>query len=328
MKIPLQLPFPKLIPSSKINLGNNILLLGSCFTQNIGQRLSEAKFPVIINPRGISFSPLSIAHCLNDCLTDKSYNPKDLFKHNGIWHSYNFHSSFSAPVQEEAVEKMNQSVHQASECLKEVDWIIVTLGTAFQYETLHDGKAVSVANCHQVPPDNFSRRLLSTPEITRTLKISIDAIKALNPEVKFIWTVSPVRHKKDGLVENNRSKGRLLEASHQLNELVSDSWYFPAYEILIDVLRDYRFYDLDWVHPNPLAVDIIWEQFQKQFFSENVQTFCDDLEKIQKTTSHRPRFQNSETYQQFLAASLTKIKQLEQRFPGLNLDSERAKLNK
>lgn len=320
----LQLSFPQPDqPITSIKHQDKILLLGSCFTEHIGKKLSEAKFSLYQNPHGILYSPISMANSLKACLDGKTYQQEALFLHHEVWHHWDFHSAFSNISREIALEKMNTSIAHANSFLKEADWLFLTTGSAFQYFFLKEEEAFPVGNCHKVPAGKFKKELLSISRITGIVQEVIAQVRAVNPKLKIIFTVSPVRHIRDGLVENSRSKARLLEATHQLLAVVPNSYYFPAYEMLLDVLRDYRFYENDWVHPSALAVNIIWEQFSKYFFTAATDSLLAEIQNIRQACLHKPLFPERKAHQDFVTQTLEKMNALKKRAPYLDFAAEK-----
>lgn len=323
----LQLPLPAPFPSEKMSHKDKIFIVGSCFAENIEGKLRDTKFKTLVNPHGIAFSPLAIARSLEDSLHKKVYRQEDLIDYEELWHSLSFHTDFSAPEAEAALNKMNQSTESAHGFLSQADWLVLTAGTAFQYYYLQkNGEESPAANCHKIPAVHFKKRLLSIAEIVDCLKIIIAEIRQVNPRLKIIWTVSPVRHVRDGLTENNRSKARLIEAFRQLADDITNSWYFPSYEILIDVLRDYRFYDYDLVHPSNLATDIIWQQFGLQFFTQMTNILVEEIQKIRVAAQHKPRFPGSSAHTKFVENTLRQIKNLAHQHPELDFFEEQGLL--
>ncbi|MEI2750388.1 MAG: GSCFA domain-containing protein [Ferruginibacter sp.] len=230
----------------KISHRHQLFLAGSCFTEQIGSKLSWHKFRTIDNPHGILFNPVSIAQAIHTYIINKEYKAEDLFYHHELWGSWDHHTRFSSPEQKNSLELINASQQKAHHFLKEANWLLLTLGSAFVYE-LEDKRVV--ANCHKVPADKFNKRLLKEAEVIAVLQHMIKELQQFNPALNIIFTISPVRHLRDGFVENNRSKATLISAVHQLTENNSGVFYFPAYELVIDDLRDYRFYAEDMVHP-------------------------------------------------------------------------------
>ena len=249
----------------KINHQHNLLLIGSCFTEQIGTKLANHKFAVLDNPNGILFNPVSITRSVSSYIDNKQYSGSDLFYQNESWNSWEHHSHFSHPDKRTCLKGINDSQTRAHDFLKKADWLLITLGSAFVYETSpltplreERGKYNNVvANCHKVPTDKFTKQLLPAEEVFADLKTMIEKVAAFNPALKIIFTISPVRHIRDGFVENNRSKAVLIQAVHKLIENNKNSFYFPAYELVIDDLRDYRFFAEDMVHPNYAATNYV-----------------------------------------------------------------------
>ena len=242
----------------KISHQHNLMLIGSCFTGQIGTKLAAHKFSVLDNPNGILFNPVSIVKSVTSYIENRQYTESDLFYQNESWNSWEHHSRFSNPDKQTCLTGINESQTGGYEFLKNADWLLITLGSAFVYEL--ENNAV-VANCHKVPTDKFTKRLLTEAEVFEGLQLMIEKTLAFNPGINIIFTISPVRHLRDGFVENNRSKAILIQAVHQLVEKNTDCFYFPAYELVIDDLRDYRFFAEDMVHPNYAATNYVWEKF-------------------------------------------------------------------
>src|SRR5690606_2964216 len=237
MQFALQLDIKPIAPS--IAYTDDILLMGSCFTEHISERLSQYKFSVCANPHGILFNPLSVAQSIGRYVSGKAYEENDLFYLNELWNSWAHHTRFSHTDKMKALTLMNQSLQEAHHSIGKAKWIIITLGSAFQYYLKKNN--LPVANNHRAPGQWFEKRLLDTPFIRQQLQESMEAVWQMNPEAHFMFTISPVRHIRDGVVENNRSKARLIEAVHSLCEKNQQTFYFPSYELVIDILRDYRF---------------------------------------------------------------------------------------
>jgi Mor family transcriptional regulator len=306
----------------KITHNEAILLSGSCFAANMGDRLTQAKFKVCVNPSGVVYNPAAIHDYLRRTLSGTPYTESDLFVSDGQYHSFGHHSSFSSANRDEALQKMNASREQAFACLKEGTWLIVTFGTAYVYR-LKSGNRI-VANCHKQPDALFDRSRMSVEEITDLWIPLLKAIRAINPCIKFLFTVSPIRHRKDGLHENQLSKATLLLAAEKLEQCTEQSYYFPAYEIMNDELRDYRFYAEDMVHPSPLAIDYIWERFQTCLMDEATQAAIREWQPIRRAIEHLPFNPQSEAYRDFLSQTLLKIEEYRKEFPYFDVDKERA----
>jgi hypothetical protein len=303
----------------KINHQQNLLLIGSCFTEQIGTKLSNHKFSVLDNPNGILFNPVSISKSISSYIDNIQYNQSDLFYQNECWNSWEHHSRFSKPGVAECLADINESQTKAHHFLKKADWLLITLGSAFVYEL--DNKEV-VANCHKVPTDKFVKRLLTAADVFTDLQKTIDKIVAFTPALKIIFTISPVRHLRDGFVENNRSKATLIQVVHQLIEKNNNCFYFPAYELIIDDLRDYRFFAEDMVHPNYAATNYVWEKFIATCIDEPSQQLMKEIAVIVAAKNHKPFNPTSEQHKKFLQTNLEKVKKLQQQFPYLHLKEE------
>ncbi len=308
----------------KINHQQNLLLIGSCFTEQIGTKLSNHKFAVLDNPNGILFNPSSIAKSISSYINNKQYTEADLFYQNECWNSWEHHSRFSHPDKKICLAAINGSQNTAHDFLKKADWLLITLGSAFVYQ-LENNKVV--ANCHKVPTDKFVKRLLSADEIFADLQSMIENAVTFNQGLKIIFTISPVRHLRDGFVENNRSKATLIQAVHQLVEKNGNYFYFPAYELVIDDLRDYRFFAEDMVHPNYAATNYVWEKFMAACIDESSQQLMKEIAAIVAAKNHKPFNPTSEQHKKFLQTNLAKVKKLQQQFSYLNLEEEAAFFN-
>lgn len=308
--------------------GDKIMLMGSCFTEHIGNALEELKFDVLQNPNGILFGPDAVCKSLLSYVTNKEYIEEDLFYLNEVWNSWDHHSRFSHINNEECLNGLNTSQQEAHDFLKEADWLIITLGSSFSYfltsppsvQQQREGEAV--ANCHRAPAGWFRKEMLETETIKNLLEDCIKQLKEFNPKLKFIFTVSPVRHIRDGVVENNRSKARLIESVHYVVEKIEEVFYFPAYELVIDVLRDYRFYDIDLVHPNYAATEYVLEKFAENCISEASRQLMKELKQIVIARKHRPFQPETKAHQQFLKTHFEKAKLLQEKYPFLNLKEE------
>ena len=281
-----------------VSHAERILLMGSCFAENMGRLLAENKFRVDMNPFGILYNPLSVSTALVEILKGKVYQEKGLF---------------SASSPEEVLEKINTRLSQAHRSVHELDWLMLTFGTAYVYEQKETRQVVS--NCHKLPESCFNRRILSVDEIVNEYTSLITSMVARNSHLKVLFTVSPIRHIRDGMHANQLSKSTLLLAIDRLQQLFPDHvFYFPSYEIVLDELRDYRYYADDMLHPSPLAVRYLWERFSEAFFSA--------IEDITKDLSHKPFHPESEAYQRFLGQIVLKIERLNGKYPYLDFQKE------
>jgi hypothetical protein len=318
MQLTLNVDIQPLQPS--ISYTDKILLVGSCFTENMSDRLVQHKFNVLANPHGILFNPMSVADSLDSYIEGKAYTDDDTFYLNELWNSWDHHTRFSHIERRAALESINQSQQQATAFIKDAKWVVITLGSAFQYYLTETGKPV--ANNHRAPAQWFEKRLLDIETIQNRLSQTMEKLHALNPEAQILFTISPVRHIRDGVVDNNRSKARLIEAVHSLCGQYPHAHYFLAYELVIDILRDYRFYDIDFVHPNYLATSVVWEHFVKACMSPATQELMKEVHEITIARSHRPRFPQTEAHRKFMAGYAERVKKLAGKHPYLQLGGE------
>ena len=310
MKLQTQIPLKKQT-ENLINYASNILLFGSCFVENIGNKLEYFKFQNLVNPFGILFHPKAIEALIADSVGKKKYSEKDIFFYNEQWHSFDAHSKLSNPSKEILLLELNSQLGLTNQKIHNASHVIITLGTAWVYRFMVSENIV--ANCHKVPQKQFSKELLSVEEITQSLQNIIFLIKKVNPDVAIIFTVSPVRHLKDGFIENTQSKSHLITAIHStLNDKIH---YFPSYEIMMDELRDYRFYAEDMIHPNHLAIEYIWNRFKEVWISEDSNSIMDEVDVIQKGLQHKPFNPNSESHQKFLQNLEISKQQLKLKLP-------------
>lgn len=270
-----------------ISLDQSLLMFGSCFTTNIGERLLQGGFDVSVNPFGTLYNPLSIEAAIGNALTSRHYTEEHLIQDlQGIWHCMDFHSSFSSENTHTVLARINAAIQECNERIQTCDWVIITLGTSHVYRWKASGDVV--ANCHKLHPDNFQRMLLSPAEIEESIARLILSTRKFNPDVKFIFTVSPIRHKADGLHANQVSKSALILAINNIVNKFDDVIYFPAYEIMMDDLRDYRFYDDDMVHPSRVAVRYIYDAFADMFMTAKTINQSELNAKAAARERHRP----------------------------------------
>lgn len=315
-----RLTFPVAPLEPAIQYSDKLLLSGSCFAEEIGALLQQHKFNTLMNPNGILFNPLSIAQSMQSYLDGKQYGKEDLFLHEDLWHSWDHHSRFSTPSPEETLHAINQSQTAASQRLKEADWLIITLGSAFVYQLKENNRIV--ANCHKVPDAAFYKRMLTADEIIAALDNMMHRLFFSNRKVNILFTVSPVRYVRDGVVENNLGKAVLLQAVHHLVNKFDRLFYFPAYELVIDDLRDYRFYKEDLVHPNELAIRYVWDHFTAACLHPEGQVLLAQVKDLLRAKQHRPFNPQTPQHRQFLAAYLKKAQALAAAHPFLDLREE------
>lgn len=301
----------------KTDHNSRLFLAGSCFVENIGEKLDYYQLPNFRNPFGILYHPVAIENLIVKAAKNYSYSSEDIFFHNERWHCFEAHSALSDPSKKVFLERLNSRLDSTRQYLKKVSHVIFTLGTAWVFKGLESG--VPVANCHKIPQKKFSKEISSVQEIQRSLEKSISLIKKLNPEAQIILTVSPVRHLKDGFIQNQRSKAHLISAIHNtLEGAAYPIHYFPSYEIVMDELRDYRFYGEDLIHLNNVGVNIIWSKFSDAWVSEKAFSIFQEIEQIRKGILHRPFNEKSEAHKAFLQKLYQKITYLQSRYPHIS----------
>lgn len=291
-----RLTFP-LEKSLELKHQQKIVTIGSCFSEEIATKLIDYKFKVLKNPFGVLFHPIAILNVIKKAINNEKFIEQDVHFFNKMYFIWDIHSKFNELSQEELLKNCNHKISELNTFLKESEVIFITLGTSFVYELIETKKIV--ANCHKVPANKFHKKLLTEYEIIEILQSIISELQKINQKLKIVFTVSPVRHTKDGIFENNVSKGRLLSAIYSVLEN-ENVFYFPAYELIVDDLRDYRFYKKDLIHPNELAIDYVWEKFSEMYFSENTKKINLMIEKLNKSYLHIAKNTNTEEYQKLI----------------------------
>lgn len=309
MKLKTQIPLSK-ETRNPIDYNSKVFLLGSCFSENIGEIFNYFKFQSVQNPFGILFHPNAIETLITNAINEKKYSDKDIFLLNERYHCFDAHSQLSNASKEAILNNLNKSIKTTYQQIKESTHIIITLGSSWVYRLIESDKIV--ANCHKIPQKKFLKELISIDEIEEILASIIVLIREINPTVNFIFTVSPVRHLKDGFVENQQSKSHLISAIHQLIEPRKNLFYFPSYEIMMDELRDYRFYEEDMIHPNKIAIKYIWNRFSENWISEVSKQTMNKVASIQKKIQHKPFNENSAAHQKFLKNLQKEIQEVKQ----------------
>jgi len=300
-----------------IDYQSKILSFGSCFAENMAFKFDYFKFQNSCNPFGILFHPIAIENCISRSVNLELFEEKELFFNNERWHNFDVHSDLSNLNKESLLREINHLLIATNNQIVEASHIIITYGTSWVYRNKHTNKLV--ANCHKVPQNQFDKELLSVATIEESIQNTINLIEKINPNCTIIFTVSPVRHIKDGFVENQRSKANLIAAIHSNLALQNNAKeYFPSYEIMMDELRDYRFYADDLLHPNQMAIDYIWGQFVTSSFDEGAFTTMNEIESIQRDLSHRPFNPESESHQKFQTQLENKINKIKSKFPFMN----------
>lgn len=313
MEFRTQIPISK--STNPIDYNSNIMSLGSCFAENIGDKFQYFKFQITTNPFGIIFNPVAIEMLISRVVNNKQFTENDIFFHNDLWHCYEVHSELSHPDKETFLTNLNLKIQQSHNLIIQSTHSIITYGTSWVYRNKQTGKIV--ANCHKIPQNQFEKEILSIQVIEQSIKNTIDLIRKINSSCHFIFTISPVRHIKDGFIENNISKSHLIAAIHSSNFQLPASSYFPSYEIMMDELRDYRFYAEDMLHPSQVAIGYIWERFVENYIFEENQTTMEEVSSIQKGLAHRPFHSHTADHQKFLNALNTKIRMLQKKFPHI-----------
>ena len=314
----LQTNIPITVKENQIDYTSSILLLGSCFVENIGEKLDDVKFQTLQNPFGILFHPIAIEKIIVRALTNVPFTEEEVFFKNEHWYCFEVHSTINATNRDEFLTLLNSKLAALKEYLINSSHIILTFGTAWVYRFLETQKIV--ANCFKIPQKEFDKELLLVGEISNSISNIISLIEKHNPKASIILTVSPVRHLKDGFIENNLSKAHLITAIHQVlnSKVVSGRHhYFPSYEIMMDELRDYRFYKEDMIHPNNIAVSIIWEAFNRAWVSLKTESLQKEIKSIQSGLKHKPFNPESKEHQLFLKGLRVKIIALKERIPYL-----------
>jgi len=300
-----------------------VLSVGSCFAERMGAFMTASKMSVDVNPAGIVFNPVSIASTLDLAVRGEPLGEDDLFHDGYLYHSWLHHSSFDHTQKDVALRAMNERILAAHRAMREAKVLIVTVGTAYVWRLKATGQVV--ANCHKMPANLFEKVLLSPLEAQKSLAAALEACRALNDELQVVATVSPVRHARDGLTQSSRSKAHLLAAVHAVADDMPFVRYFPSYEIVMDDLRDYRFFADDMLHPSPAAEEYIFDAFAACWLKDETRSIVAEVAKVQRAVAHRPRQPQSPAYQQHVDRALAELSRLE-RVHGLNMQEERGVL--
>lgn len=304
---------------------DNVVLLGSCFSDNIGAKMHGALINAMVNPMGTLYNPMSIARGVQRLINNEPVAGQDLFMQGGVWNSYDFHSRHSMPDKQATLDRMNSRIEQGHKALQEARLLTITMGTAIVYRLKTTGEVV--ANCHKVPQHEFERKMASVNEMVRTLDAMLTALHTFNPGLHIILTVSPIRHIADGLDVNSLSKASLRVAIHEVMMRHHDYCdYFPAYEIMLDDLRDYRFYSSDMVHPSDVAIEYIWQAFQATYLDDHSALAVARCERIHKRLQHRPMSANRETVDRFNSDTASVVRNLIKEYPYLDQHPELQKV--
>ena len=308
--------FRTLVPVSpsakKLNYGSKIMFIGSCFSEYIGNKLVETKFSIDNNPFGIVFNPLSISLQLEKLINPIEYTIDNLFLSEDVWCSFDHHSKFSCSDEQACLSTINKRLHESHHNLKSINALYITFGTSYVYYAKDSGKIVS--NCHKVPAKDFVRKKMTVQEIVSAYHQLIPQLQKFNPNIHLIFTVSPIRHWKDGAHENQLSKASLLLAIDEICSLYPNTSYFSSYEIVMDDLRDYRFYAEDMLHPNSLAINYIWDRFKECFMEPDTLLLMKEIEKVVQASKHKPFNAKTEAFQSFARQFYDKIQYLKEQY--------------
>jgi hypothetical protein len=295
-----------------IDFSSEIITLGSCFSDEMGAKFNYFKFKVNANPFGVVFNPKSIENLIKRAVNEIWFTENDLVFHNELWHSFDVHSDFSSVDKDLILNRLNNTLNLFITHLKMASHVYITFGTSWVY-VLHDSNKI-VSNCHKLPQSHFTKKLLTVQEIESSIRSIFELVKKVNPECNIVFTVSPVRHIKDGFVENQRSKSHLITAIH--NEISSQNNYFPSFEIMMDELRDYRFYAPDMLHPSTVAIDYIWQKFAEVSINSDLTEVLLEIDSVQKSLAHKPFNPETENHQKFLKNLNKKIETIQKIVPN------------
>ncbi|MGY0393193.1 GSCFA domain-containing protein [Bizionia sp. KMM 8389] len=300
---------------NQIDYNSQVLLLGSCFVENIGAKLEYFKFRNIQNPFGVLFHPKAIENLVCKAVNKKEYTEADIFFYNEQWHCFEAHSQLSNGSKELLLDALNKQIVKTREQLKTASHIVFTFGTAWGYKLKETNQWV--ANCHKISQKAFAKTLASVSDVSNSLQSITELVRQLNDTAEIIFTVSPIRHLKDGFIENTQSKAHLISAIHQHLESVDCASYFPSYELMMDELRDYRFYEADMIHPNQTAINYIWQAFKDVWVSGTASSTMETVDSIQKGRLHRPFNPNSDAHKKFIDNLDLKQALLQKEYPHM-----------
>jgi len=299
---------------------DNILTIGSCFAENMAVYFKLSRFNVLGNPFGVLYNPISIYNSLKFVVENREFSDSDLIFNQSEWHSFYHHSDFSNHQKGKILKDINLQNENTNRFLNSANFIVITFGTSYVYEFLANG--IVVSNCHKIPQKEFKYYKLNLDETQKAILNIVEMVEKFNPKIKFVLTVSPIRHWKNGAHNNQLSKANLLLAIDEVIKEKKNCIYFPSYEIIMDDLRDYRFYNSDLIHPNKIATDYIWEKFSNSVFSNECIEAMNEISKIVVARNHKIRNINSEKHQKFLQTIIAKITLLQEKYTYLNLEDD------
>jgi len=304
--------------SIKIEHDHNLMTIGSCFAENIAEKFKYYLFNVFENPFGVLYNPVSIYNAIKSAVEEKTFTKDDLIYDKDEWHSFYHHSDFSSHDYSECLNRINTRTAEVKKFLNKCNWVIVSLGTSYVYR--HKEKDIIVSNCHKIPVAQFERVFLPAEESENYLTQLAALLKSVNPNVGIVFTVSPVRHIKDGFAENQLSKSSLIVAVHKIVSKIENTFYFPAYEIMMDDLRDYRFYGDDLLHPSKMAVEYIWNKFSESGFSKSCLSTLKEIEPYAKGKEHILRNPDSPQGRKFLEDLMSRKTNLKEKHPYIRFE--------
>ncbi|MDQ1297408.1 MAG: hypothetical protein QG611_1390 [Bacteroidota bacterium] len=307
--------------ASKITYNDPAMFIGSCFATSIGKKFEAGHLPVMINPSGTVYNPVSVANTLQNITSGKIYRKEDLFQHNGLWLSFDHYTDFSSENAEKTISDINNRNKMAGIFLAGAHFLFITFGTARVFRWNKTGRIVS--NCHKIPAARFTNELLRVNDIITLWNDQLERLHSSYPALKIVFTISPVRHWKDGAHGNQVSKSVLFLAIEELLKHPSCPAYFPAYELLMDDLRDYRFYDDDLLHPSSAAIDYIWNAFSECWLDPKTLDLWKEINKIRKAISHRINTDTGVEIKSFANKIISAIESINARHPEINLETEK-----
>jgi hypothetical protein len=304
----------------KISYQDPVMFIGSCFASEIGRQMEKGLMQVMINPSGVVFNPVSVANKIEMILKNRVFKVEDIYNFKGNYLSFYHYTDFSSDDPLRVIEKINKMNRDAHQFMSRTKFLFVTFGTAWVYRWKKSGEVVS--NCHKIPSEFFDRQLLTVNEIVKLWQKTLKDLHAFNPDIKIIFTVSPVRHLKDGAHGNQISKSILFMAIEEMLQHPAVIGYFPSYELLMDDLRDYRFYGSDMVHPSEMAIEYIWESFSNCYFNKGTLDLWRDVHKVIKASGHQIRSESSSSVKEFAENMLSQILILQKKAPFINFSSQ------
>jgi hypothetical protein len=304
----------------RISHKDSCIFIGSCFAENIGNKVKSLKIPTSVNPTGIHYNPASLANTIKLAMDSVTITSSDVFLANGLFNNFHFHSEFSSIEKDFAIEKMNEALSTLRNNLADAKFLFITLGTSFVYRLAITKEIVS--NCHKLPETTFERDFLSVQKTVMIWRMTINELKKLNPELKIVFTVSPVRHFRDGASRNQQSKAALILAVKDIVETTENTYYFPAYEIVNDELRDYRFYASDMIHPSEMAIEYIMERFSETFFTDKTKEINKKILKVANAANHRVFNPKTEQHRKFCETMQKQIAEIKNEFPEIDFSFE------